>query len=146
MTIMASALSNGSHTRWRGSSRGEPSSKSVVFPSVGKTAYRFAPGGGSVYTCKCIRGRGLTRGLCGTPALCVTHERFYRTSRCNREACVIFLSIPFFSVELFTLNCFSFQIAFFFKFKTNWLYSIFELWLLLPRIWSQLCYTLLSAV
>lgn len=29
----------------------------------------------------------------------VTDERFYRTSRCNREACVILLSIPFSLVE-----------------------------------------------
>lgn len=60
--------------------------------SVGrKNAYRFAPSAEVWCTCECASVPGARRG----DPIVVTDERFYRTSRCNREACVILLSIPF---------------------------------------------------
>lgn len=82
------APSNGLRIPADESARGTSSSRSVVFPSAGKTAYRFAPG---------AERFGVRANVHSFPD--VTDERFYRTSRCSREACVILLSIPFSLVE-----------------------------------------------
>lgn len=75
--------------------------------SVGrKNAYRFA----RARRFGARANASVPEARCGGPV--VTDERFYRTSRCNREACVILLSIPFSLVELHIKN---FNVKFIFQ-------------------------------